>query len=550
MDAGRDAPSTPDAPSTVDAARADAFVNAPEDTGAMDAGPPSKDDGGVDAPSTPDAGTDAYAPDAFVTAPPVVSILTPRLGTASASRRATVTGTATDDVGVVSLILTRTGVDPLVIVPEADGSFSADIDLAPGINSLTITALDADDQATVATRAVHYGHRISGGNSQGAVIYDGELLTWGRNDLGQLGNGSLIGSAFGDGASAALPIRYMPAGVPDLASVVTRQTFMIALRNSGQVVTWGSNSDGQLGYAAELDCGSAGNAPCRRTPTDVPGLTNAIGVAAGFNHSLVLLADGTAVSFGQNTRGQLGYTTPSAADQLTPQAIPGLVDVVQLAAGSTHSAALTRDGRVWVWGDNQYGILADGTSDLLVHSTPTAVAGLTNVVSIASSNSTMLALLADGSVVAWGRNQSGQAGNGVASTTILTAPTPVLTAASTPLTNIESIGGDGFVSLAVTRAGGLYTWGLGSLGQLGLGTLAGGERDLENRAFASLVPSPGLASEFIIVEAEGGAGGPTFALTTENNLLGWGWSFQGSLGLAAAISAWAYTTPVLVYPVP
>lgn len=548
-------PTAPDAGSTLDALeQRDARAIEGQDAAAVDAVVSAFDaalrDGGEDAASTPDVGVDAYAPDAFVTAPPTLAITAPRIGTASVSRRTTVRGTATDDVGVVSLVLTRMGAEPLVIVPAADGSFAVDIDLAPGSNTLTLTAIDADDQATVETRAVHYGHRLSGGNSQGAVIYDGELLTWGRNELGQLGNGSLVGSAYGDGASASLPLRYQPAGVPDLVSIVTRQTFMIALRSSGQVVTWGSNSDGQLGYAAELDCGSAGTSPCRRLPTDVPGLTNAIGVAAGFNHSLVLLADGTVVSFGQNTRGQLGYPTPSAADQLVPQAIPGLTEVIQLAAGSTNSAALTRDGQVWVWGDNQYGHLADGTSDTLVHAVPTAVPGITDAVAIASGNATMLALLRDGTVVAWGRNQSGQAGNGLASATLITAPTPVLAAAGEPLTEIESIAADGFVSLAVTRTGGLYAWGLGSLGQLGMGTLADGTRDMENRAFATRVPSPGLPSEFIVVEAEGGAGGPTFALTTENNLLGWGWSFQGSLGFAAAINAWAYTTPVLVYPVP
>jgi alpha-tubulin suppressor-like RCC1 family protein len=55
---------------------------------------------------------------------------------------------------------------------------------------------------------------------------------------------------------------------------------------------------------------------------------------------------------------------------------------------------------------------------------------------------------------------------------------------------------------------------------------------------------------FVIQEIEVGAGGPTLALSRDGNLFGWGWSFQGSLGLEGAINAWAYASPVLVMAAP
>jgi alpha-tubulin suppressor-like RCC1 family protein len=489
-------------------------------------------------------------------APPEVLLRSPRTGTATPSQRVRITGAASDDVAVTSLVWSANGGAHVPVALAADGSFALELSAAPGANVIVLTATDAEGQTDSATSTVHFGHRLSVGNSQGALIYEGVLHTWGRNELGQLGNATLNGSAYGDCAAASLPVRYEPTGASGLVSIVTRQTFMIALRDDGSVLTWGSNSDGQLGYAAELDCGSAGASPCRRLPTVVPGISGAIAVAAGFNHSLVLLSDGTVMSFGQNTRGQLGYATPSDADQTTPTAVPGLADIVQLAAGSTHSLALTRGGQVYVWGDNQYGVLADGTADTTVHAVPTLVAGLADVVALASSNSTVLALRADGTLVAWGRNNNGQIGNGASGATNVTAPTPVLVSLAgggdpaVALTSVESIAGDGFVSLAVTTNGDVYTWGLGSLGQLGLGTLPDGSRDLANRALATRVVPPGSAADFVVLEAEVGAGGPAFALTTTRNVLGWGWSFQGSLGLAAAINAWAYTSPVLIYPIP
>lgn len=520
---------------------ADAATSTPPASTRADAGPTPE-------PTTDGGGGDAGTGD---TEPPLVTITTPREDVAVAERRVVVSGLASDDVGLTELSYVVGANAPVVVPVAADGSFTFSFVPAPGKNTIEITARDATGNTTKAARSAWFGHRISVGNSQSAMLAGGKLYTWGRNELGQLGNGTLVGTWSADETATVPPMYEQPAA--DLLSVVTRQTFMIALAADGTVRTWGSNASGQLGYTTPADCGSDGTSPCGRAPATVPGISDAVAVAAGFDHALVLRADGTVLTFGSNAKGQLGVAEPVSTS--TPTAVPGLSNVIALAAGSQHSVALTADGKVFVWGSNQYGQRGDGTSDTSVHATPAEVPGLV-AASIASANHTVLARKADGTVAAWGQNNNGQVGNGT-TTTVLT-PATVLTAAGgdggapIPLADVESIAADGFVSLALDRDGNGYAWGLGSLGQLGQGLTAAGARDLANRTVASpiFVP-PADKPSFVILELEVGAGGPALARTTQGKLFGWGWSFQGSLGGGTTLlNAWAYTTPRLVYPLP
>lgn len=478
---------------------------------------------------------------------PTIELLSPRPGSAVASRVWTFEGTADDVDGDLDTV-TYDGPDGAVEVEVADdGSFSAEVTLVPGPNSYAFTATDAEGNTAEATLDVHFGHRISVGNSQAAYLRDGTLFTWGRNELGQLGNGTLEGSGWGDDPETAnLPVRY-EVDVDGLVSVVNRQTFMLGLHSDGTVLSWGSNGSGQLGRDADTDCGSSGTSACGRTPTVVPGVTGAVAIGAGFEHALVLREDGSVWAWGDNAYGQLG--DPAAGDtRMSPAAVVGVSDIIQVAAGSDASYALTADGTVYAWGENDRGQLGRGTTDGDAHPTPTLIDGLDDVVHVAAANTTAFALRSDGSLVAWGRNHTGQAGIGVESGDNVLMPTPVVDTDGNPLGDVVSVAGDGFVGLALTADGTVYAWGLGALGQLGQGYLDGGERDLDARRAASPVAiDDDLADAFDPLEIEGGAGGPSLALSADGNLFGWGWSFQGSLGLEGAINAWAYSAPVVVF---
>ena len=142
-------------------------------------------------------------------------------------------------------------------------------------------------------------------------------------------------------------------------------------------------------------------------------------------------APGSAEAWGFNSQGQLGDGTQTT--RLTPVAVTGLGNVTAIAAArADHSLALLADGTVMAWGNNVVGQLGDGT--MTNRLTPVAVTGLGGVTAIAGGGFHSLALLGDGTVMAWGANEAGQLGDG----TTTDRHTPV---AVTELSNATAIAG-------------------------------------------------------------------------------------------------------------
>lgn len=181
-------------------------------------------------------------------------------------------------------------------------------------------------------------------------------------------------------------------------------------------------------------------------------------LSAGGYH--ILRVDSGAVKgLGDGTYGQLG-ANPSGS----PTTVAGLSDVTDVAAGGFSTLALKTDGTVWFLGETTLQhTTPHGTPDPV--STPVPVAGLTGIDAIAAGHRHYLALDADtGDLFAWGHNGSGQVGDGG----VRDVATPVVV-----LTGVSAMAaGDGF-SLAVKADGSLWAWGRNAHGQLGLGDTAG-----------------------------------------------------------------------------
>ncbi|MEV8632536.1 S8 family serine peptidase [Streptosporangium sp. NPDC051023] len=269
--------------------------------------------------------------------------------------------------------------------------------------------------------------------------------------------------AWGDNAQGQLglghtTVRKVPARVPGMTGVTTVSAgngYSVALKSDGTVWAWGDNSQGQLGNGTTTDSS---------VPVQVAGISTAVGISAGPGHVLAVMSDGTVRAWGDNSQRQLGYGTMDSSLALT---VPGLTGVStafgSVAAGAAHSVAVLATGTVKAWGDNSQGQLGDGTTTDRI--SPVTVSGLTNVSQVSSRGEHVLALVSGGTVKAWGDNSQGQLGDG----TLTDRKTPVSVSG---LTNVSQVAAGSLHSAATTSSltSTTYTWGDNAQGQLGNGT--------------------------------------------------------------------------------
>ncbi|MCC6553062.1 MAG: hypothetical protein IT372_08575 [Polyangiaceae bacterium] len=143
------------------------------------------------------------------------------------------------------------------------------------------------------------------------------------------------------------------AGPPERRGlqVTTGAYHTCAVRAPGRAYCWGSNWSGELGNA-DLEHST--------TALPVPGLADVIDLAAGTHITCALQSGGQALCWGNNLYGELGGAVAAESDP-HPTPIPGVDDAVQIAAGANHACAVRRSGKVARWGKNYDGQLGDGT---------------------------------------------------------------------------------------------------------------------------------------------------------------------------------------------
>jgi len=262
---------------------------------------------------------------------------------------------------------------------------------------------------------------------------------WGKTDAGQIYDGS-------KDETKILPVQL--SGLSDVAAIAAGANFALALKTDGTVWAWGDNTAGQLGSA---DAPAAPRCP----PVQVKGLTNVTAIAAGGAHGLALKSDGTLWAWGSNGGGQLG----TGAWDANPHFVPLYVTsgVASIAAGPGQTFAVKSDGTVWVCGFNNYGLTGQLSTTLVV-GTPTKIAGLSSVRAVVSSENNAFAVKSDGTLWAWGSNDSGQLGNGAR--TFGDHPVPAQVGG---ISNVVSVTAGFTFVFAVKADGTLWGWGNATL---------------------------------------------------------------------------------------
>ena len=325
--------------------------------------------------------------------------------------------------------LTLTGVDATqaglyhVVVSNAFGTVTS----GDALLCLTPAAVWGDNssgQAGVPLSATNLLAVAAGGSHLLGLRDDGTVLAWGNNSCGQA---------------------TVPMGATNVVRVAAGESHSLALRCDGSVLGWGNNNVGQaappagLSNVVEIAAGTMhslalladGTMAAWGNSTTVPvGLSNAVAVAAGGLHSLVLRAYGSVAAWGNDSVGQTDV--PAEA-----------TNIVHIAAGFGFSVAVRADGKVVAWGSlgpspallvslscGGYSIQTGGSVGTNSAFVPPEA---TNIIAIAAGRYHILALRADGAVIAWGDNSAGQT-------------------SLPPLSNIVSIAAGGNQSLALEGA--------------------------------------------------------------------------------------------------
>ena len=321
---------------------------------------------------------------------------------------------------------------------------------------------------------------ISAGSDYSMAVTSTGVFAWGLNSKGQLGNGTTTSSStpvqvLGVGGSGTLSgVTKISAGQ---SSATPPKVTSLALTSTGEVFAWGYNLDGQVGD------GSPG--ADRLTPAKVlavggtPGtaLSDVTAIDSGDGFSIALTPNGV-FSWGVNNQGQLG--DGSTANSPTPVQVKSvggsgfLSDISSVAAGNSHSLALTNTGSVLAWGYDNAEQLGN-PAIVSTTSTPVAVSGvggtgsLSGVSKIFAANLQSFALVADG-MLAWGNNNVNQLGDG----TTTNRASPIYTkgvGGTGRLTDVISVAG-GFNHTSVLTPSGVYSWGVSTAGQMGAGDFA------------------------------------------------------------------------------
>lgn len=329
-------------------------------------------------------------------------------------------------------------------------TFTADPIVSVGITPATVTLFGGDSQTFSASVAGTTDRRVTWTTTGGTIAGSGTTVTYTAPSVG--GSYTVTVTSVADTTkSASATVLVDERRVVSLAA---GDAHSLALKNDGTVWAWGSNASGQLGDGTTIN---------RNSPVQVLSLFGIVRIAAGGSHSLAVRSDGAVFAWGSNQYGQLG-TGSGTYSSVPVKPLFSNDRIIDVAAGTDHSVALSATGLVWTWGLNRDAQLGDGTT--ADHEYPVPLQ-LTAIRAIGTGSDHNLAISSDGTVFAWGYNPFQQTGSpsdgcGLRAGCVL-SPTRV----DNFRVGAGTAGGGDSSTFVVTTDGNIYTWGQNSLGQMG-----------------------------------------------------------------------------------
>lgn len=491
-------------------------------------------------------------------------------------------GTVEDNGGVKSLSYQLNEQPAQTLTLDTDGSFDESVPLVLGSNKIVLTATDNAGNIMRTTKTVILGDEIAASGSHTGALKDGQLYSWGRNNYGQTGLGVTSKLIRSDNTINPLhpdTPKLIKNAPRDFVSIAFNQNHSLAIDKNGRVYSWGEDKSGQLGRGdlGRNNCNSTED--CRLDIDVIAGIDNAIMVAPGYSHNLVLTQNGDVWAMGTNNQGQLGsaaVTTEVDANGQSQQipikgsSTPIKVDfsaatdigrIIQVVVSTSSSYALDDKGQVWGWGSDAYANLGKGqqcntaNSCVNFNATPTLINVLNNdnnaatsaetdmtekVTQLAAGRDHVLALTNKESVYGWGLNASNQIGytaknpsaDGLIWEDVITSPIKLPWFTDKDVRRVYANGNASYVLLEDGKA---YPWGMygetNSAGKTSYSNLNEPTDKLKNMA---AIDNMAMGSLHQIAQERTG------------EIFTWGWSFEGSLGNKDTFNIWMYNTPIQV----
>lgn len=344
-----------------------------------------------------------------------------------------------------------------------------------------------------------------GASSSCALLDDGTLWCWGKNNHGQLGLGSKDGGTVGE--SWPVPATAAAKSAVPASSVEVGNNAACAVDKNNKVHCWGDNTWGQLG------AGDGFSAKSSLVPVAVDTTATFSSVALAITHGCGLRLDGKVMCWGLGNSGQLGDDKGVASK--VPVLVTGLPVAESVVVGEAFSCARTTDLNAFCWGTNGQGQLGDGKGGTSQWSNkPVQVTDLGVVTAVAAGKGHACARTSKGEVACWGANSAGQLGQGTAS---MPKPEPHLV--TLPF-EADAIAAKDDSTCAYQLGGQLACWGANDGGQLGVTT--------NSKSFSA---TPLLIAGFIGLEEVALGDRHACAIVNDGHVLCWGDHYHGQLGL-------------------